>query len=51
LSAEYAAVRDTFGCTDKDLARFAHAAVDASYAPPPTKTDLHHATEAWLSLP
>jgi adenosine deaminase len=51
LSAEYAAVRDTFGCTDEDLARFAHAAVDASYAPPPTKTDLHHATESWLSAP
>ena len=51
LSAEYAAVRDAFGCNDEDLARFARAAIDASFAPPPTKTSLHHALDAWLSQP
>ena len=49
LSAEYAAVRDTFGCTDEELARFARAAVDASFAPPATKARLHHDIAAWLS--
>ena len=49
LSAEYAAVRDTFGCTDEDLAHFARAAVDASFAPPVTKAQLHDGIDAWLS--
>jgi adenosine deaminase len=49
LSAEYAAVRDTFGCTDEELARFAHAAVDASFAPAATRTRLHHDITSWIS--
>jgi adenosine deaminase len=49
LSAEYAAVGDTFGCTDEELARFARAAVDASFAPPATKTRLHQGIASWLS--
>ena len=49
LSAEYAAVRDTFGCTDEEVARFARAAVDASFAPAGTKTRLHDGIAAWLS--
>jgi adenosine deaminase len=50
LSAEYAAVRDTFGCTDEELAGFARAAVDASFAPPATKTRLHGDIATWLSV-
>jgi adenosine deaminase len=49
LSAEYAAVRDTFGRTDEELARFAGAAVDASFAPAATKTRLHDDIAAWMS--
>jgi len=49
LSTEYAAVRDAFGCTDDDLARFARAAVDASFAPPTTRARLHEDITAWLS--
>ena len=48
LSAEYAAVRDAFGYTDEDLAAFARAAVDASFAPPATKAYLHEGIDAWL---
>ena len=49
LSAEYAAVRDAFGCTDDDLARFARSAVDASFAPPTTRARLHEDITAWLA--
>jgi adenosine deaminase len=49
LSTEYAAARDTFAYTDEDLARFAHAAVEASFAPPSTKTHLGQAITTWLS--
>lgn len=49
LSAEYAAVRDAFGYTDEDLARFARAAVDASFAPAGTRTRLHDDITAWLA--
>jgi adenosine deaminase len=49
LSAEYAAVRDAFGCTDEELAGLARAAVDASFASPATKTGLQHDIAAWLS--
>jgi len=49
LSAEYAAVRDAFGCSDEDLVRFARAAVDASFAPPATRARLHEDITAWLS--
>jgi adenosine deaminase len=51
LSAEYAAVRDAFGYTDDDLARFARAAVDASFAPPTTRTRLHADITHWLCAP
>jgi adenosine deaminase len=49
LSAEYAGVRETFGCTDEELAGFARAAVDASFALAATKTSLHRDINAWLS--
>jgi adenosine deaminase len=49
LSAEYAAVRDTIGCTDEDLARLAGAAVHASFAPPAARSRLHHDIATWLS--
>ena len=49
LAAEYAAVQETFGCTDEDLARLAGAAVDASFAPPAAKSRLHHDIATWLS--
>jgi adenosine deaminase len=49
LSAEYAAVGETFGCSDEELAHFARAAVDASFAPPATKTRLRQDIAAWLS--
>jgi adenosine deaminase len=51
LSAEYAAVRGTFGCTDEELAEFARAAVEASFAPPETKAGLQSDIDAWLSAP
>jgi adenosine deaminase len=51
LSAEYAAVRDTFGWTDEDLGHVAHAAVDASFASPATTSELHRAVDDWLSEP
>jgi adenosine deaminase len=49
LSAEYAAVRDAFGCTDTELADVARAAVDASFAPAPTKQRLHEGITGWLA--
>lgn len=49
LSAEYAAIRDTFGCTDEELGGFARAAVDASFAPPETKARVHRDIDAWLA--
>jgi adenosine deaminase len=49
LSEEYAAVRSTFGCTDAELAVFAYAAVDASYAPATLKEELRRAIAGWLS--
>jgi adenosine deaminase len=49
LSAEYAAVRDTFGCTDDELVRFARAAVDVSFAPLAIKARLHEDITAWLA--
>jgi adenosine deaminase len=47
LTAEYTAVRDTFGCTDTELVTFARAAVDASFAAPATKDRLHRDITAW----
>jgi adenosine deaminase len=51
LSAEYAAVREAFGWSDSDLAALAHAGVDASFAPMPTKADLHRDIDTWLHNP
>ena len=50
LSEEYAAIRDTFGCSDDELAAFARAAVDASFGSPETKARLHRDVNAWLSI-
>ncbi|GAA4020476.1 adenosine deaminase [Allokutzneria multivorans] len=50
LSDEYARVRDAFGYSDADLARFARAGVDASYAPEALKTRLHKEITDWLEL-
>lgn len=51
LSAEYAALRAVFGCTDEELAAFARAAVDASFAPAGTKAEFRAGIEAWLAGP
>ncbi|HET9142051.1 adenosine deaminase family protein, partial [Actinophytocola sp.] len=48
LSTELAAVRDTFGYTDADLAALNHTAIDASFAPEQTKLRLHAETAGWL---
>lgn len=49
LTSEYAAVRDTFGYTDADLAELARNGTDASFAPPDTKRRLHGEIDAWLT--
>jgi adenosine deaminase len=49
LSEEYAAVRSTFGCTDAELATLARAAIDASYAPPALKANLHRDVTTWAA--
>lgn len=51
LAAEYAAVRAAFGCSDDELAGFARAAVDASFAPASIKAELRRGIDAWLSRP
>jgi adenosine deaminase len=50
-AAEYARVRDTFGYDDAVLAELARNAVEASFAPPATKTSMHERTDAWLAAP
>ena len=50
LSAEYAAVRSAFECSDEELAAFARAAVDALFAPPATKAELHRDISGWLAI-
>ena len=45
LTEEYAAA---FEVSDNDLAGFARAAVDASFAPTATKSRLHGEISAWL---
>lgn len=47
LSAEYAAVRTTFGSTDAELADLALAGVDASFAPAETKRRLRADIADW----
>jgi adenosine deaminase len=49
LTEEYAKIRDTFGYDDATLAELNHAAIDASFADPATKAELHAATDAWLA--
>ncbi|WP_433464902.1 adenosine deaminase [Spirillospora sp. CA-128828] len=51
LTTEYTRVRDTFGYDDATLADLAHAATEASFAPPPTKTRLHKEINTWLTTP
>lgn len=51
LTTEYTHVRDTFAYNDHALAALAKAAVDASFASPTTKTDLHQAITTWLTTP
>lgn len=49
LTCEYTRVRDTFGYDDTVLAELATAAVDASFAPEPTKRRLRTGITDWLS--
>jgi adenosine deaminase len=49
LSAEYAAVRETLGATDSELATLAVAAVEASFAPPALKAELRAGIATWLA--
>lgn len=51
LVTEYTRVRDTFAYDDETLANMAHAGVDASFAPTPTKTRLHKEINTWLTPP
>ncbi|MCP3804464.1 adenosine deaminase [Allokutzneria sp. A3M-2-11 16] len=51
LSDEYVRVRDAFGCSDSELAAFARAGVDASFAPDELKTRLHKEITQWLARP
>ncbi|QXJ23509.1 adenosine deaminase [Actinomadura graeca] len=51
LATEYARVRDTFAYDDTALATLARNAVDASFAPTPTKTRLHKEITTWLNPP
>jgi adenosine deaminase len=48
LAEEYRRVRDTFGYDDAALAGFARAAVDASFAPEPTRHRLRQEIDGWL---
>ena len=48
-TTEYAHVRDTFGYDDTVLAELARAAIDASFAPAPTKQKMQEGTDAWLA--
>lgn len=49
LTSEYTLVREIFGYDDTALAALATAAVDASFAPPPTKTRLRSEITTWLA--
>jgi adenosine deaminase len=48
-TTEYARVRDTFGYDDTVLAELARAAIDASFAPAPTRQKMQERTGAWLA--
>lgn len=45
----YAAVAETFGLTDDDLAALARSSVEASFLPPDRKAGLHQEIDAWLA--
>ncbi|NBE92736.1 adenosine deaminase [Nonomuraea sp. KC401] len=49
LAGEYAGLRDTFGCTDDDLAGLARASIDASFAPDAVKAELKAGVETWAT--
>jgi adenosine deaminase len=49
LTGELTRVRDAFGLDDTALASLNTTAVDASFAPPATKSRLHTATTTWLA--
>jgi adenosine deaminase len=51
LSEVYAAARDAWALTDEDLAGFARAAVDASFAEDERKIALRGEIDAWLATP
>jgi adenosine deaminase len=51
LTEEYTRVRDTFGYDDADLASFARAGVDASFAPDASKARIHQQIDDWLRSP
>jgi adenosine deaminase len=48
-ASEYTRVRNAFGYDDAVLAELTQAAIDASFAPAPTKKRLRERTEAWLA--
>ena len=48
LTAEYRALRDTFGYDDEQIASLARAGVGASFAPAEVKAGLLRAIDAWL---
>lgn len=49
LTDEYRKIAEAFGYDDAIIADLNHAAIDASFAPEPTKSRLHKETDAWLS--
>lgn len=49
LADEYLTLRDTHGHNDSALAHLARTAVDASFAPEPTKLRLHAEIDGWLA--
>lgn len=51
LADEYARVRDAFGLSDAQLARLARTAVEASFAPPAVKANVHRDIDAWIAAP
>ncbi|GAB2925198.1 adenosine deaminase [Nonomuraea fastidiosa] len=48
LAGEYARLRDVLGYTDHDLADFARAGIDASFAPEALKAEMRAGVDAWL---
>lgn len=49
LAREYGVLREVFGYADEDLAAFARASVDASFAPDEVKARLRAEVTRWLS--